>query len=182
MKRRLFVSHVSVGLLLPLFPPSLLGSPLRARSPEPLAADLVWADTVISPIQNGLIGTIQQVAMSHTYSPERTPLPTLLNQVEHDFERLSRLLGKPLAIDVNQLLVDSPSSAFGSYSARFNIDGLTFVWQGLARHGMQAQPTACQLQILGNKGVLQTTAAGYQILDLTGRSGQPIFSATSSAV
>ena len=116
-----------------------------ARSPEPLTPDLVQADDVTSFVQSGLIGTIQQVALSYAYSPERTSLPTLLNQVERDFEQLSRVLGKALAIDVKQLLVDSPSAAFGSYSARFDRHGLTIVWQGLARTGAAGQHNNCYI-------------------------------------
>lgn len=172
MNRRLFAYQVTAGLSVCLLPHSLVASPLMARFHEPPAPDLARTNDVTSFVQGGLIGTIQQVALSYAYSPERTVLPTLLNQVERDFEQLSRVLGKSLVIDVNQLLVDSPSAVFGSYSAQFDLDGLTFVWQGLARTGGADRSTSATLRLCGSRGSVLTTTnyQGYHVVDLRGKT------------
>ena len=172
MNRRRFVHQVTTGLSVGLLTPSLVASPLMARPSDLPVPDLAQAAYVTSFVQGGLIGTIQQVAISYAYSPERTALPTLLNQVKRDFEQLSRVLGKSLTIDAKQLLVDSPSAAFGSYSAQFDLDGLTFVWQGLARTGGADRSTSATLRLCGSRGSVLTTTnyQGYHVMDSRGKT------------
>lgn len=174
MNRRLFVGQVAAGLSVCIFPPSLVASSLSPQSTTLLAPDMLPFDAVERFVQQDLAGTIQRVAFSYAYSPEQTPIPSLLSLVRSDMERVGQLVGKALAVDTNQLLVDSPSAAFGSYSARFEAQELTIVWQVLARIGSTVRAPTKTIQLYGSKGILKTVfdGRGYEFIDWQGRTSR----------
>lgn len=69
------------------------------------------------------------------------------------------------------LLIDSPSAAFGSYSARFDRNDLLVIWQGLARIGRRVDAPTGRLRLFGSEGILQTDTdrLNYQLTDFQGR-------------
>ena len=174
MNRRLFVSKAAAGLSVCFVSPSLMARPQHSPLTTRLAPDLLPADAVGSFVQQGLAGTIQRVTFSYAYSPEQTSLPSLLKLVQSDMVRVSRMVGKELTVDANQLLVDSPSAAFGSYSARFDVRELTIVWQGLARISNTLSTPTRTILVHGSKGILKTVSDGhgYEFIDWQGRTSR----------
>ncbi len=170
MNRRMFASQLSAGLALQLMWASpTAGFSLSVPPPDQSLTDPT--DRAADWVRDGLLGTPQRLTLTHIYSPALTSLPALLTIARPDFDRAGRLIGSALSVDAQRLLADSPSAAFGSYSARFDSAGTTVVWQGLARIGLQASVPTTTLRLFGSEGLLQLTAdgLGYQLIDWQGR-------------
>ncbi len=175
MNRRLFINQASIGFVLPLLPFSVFGQDKATLETHAFAQ-------LATEMRRGAIGSVQQLAISHSYSPKVLTLEALTRIALQDVNACLAIAGLPSLTETQLLQRVSPAPLYGSCAAEVGTDAVKIVWQALARYGMQAQPIACQLRVLGSTGVLQTTADGYRILDLTGRSGQPMSNATSSAV
>ncbi|WP_020602396.1 hypothetical protein [Spirosoma spitsbergense] len=179
MNRRLFINQASAGCLLPFLPFSAFG---QDNTQDKAVLDAHAFAQLATEIRQGVIGSVQQIAISHSYSPEVLTLEALARTAQHDVDACLAIAGLPSLTETQLLQWVSPAPLYGSCAAEVGTDAIKIVWQALARYGIQVQPIACQLRVLGSKGVLQSTTAGYQILDLTGRGRQPIFGAIRSAV
>lgn len=171
MNRRLFIGQTAAGIALQYLPFS--GGAI-AKSNQPIAArgepDRLLGQFATA-LQQGAIGKPEQIAITHCYSPEQTPLSALMALAEQDMGRLGQLLGFSIPVATQTLLADSPSAAFGSYTASLPVRSMTLTWQVMARLGdVPTDPTGT-IRIYGSAGFLQLethTGAGY-MLDLQGR-------------
>ena len=170
MNRRLFAGQLAAGLAVQLISAPLIAESLPISSVNQRSTSILL-DKATELVRNGLIGTPQRLCISHSYSPERTPLHALVTMAQQDIDRAGHLIGLDLKIDVQTLFADSSSATFGSYSARFDRAALTVIWQSLARVGSQANAPVRILRLSGSKGILQTAADGlnYEFVDLRGR-------------
>ena len=167
MNRRLFINQASTALLLPFLPFSgfCLGSPQKKGI---LDADVV--DHLAQQIQHGLLGTIQQIAITHTYSPETLGTDDFDRIAQQDVGACLSLAGLQPLTNSQLLTQASPAPLFGSCAVELGTDSLQLTWQALAQYGIASKPVSCQLRVFGSKGILQTINNGqdYQIQDLTG--------------
>ena len=182
MNRRLFINQASAGCVLPFLPFSAFGQDNTDNTKDKAVLDTHAFAQLATEIRQGVIGSVQQIAISHNYSPEVLTLEALARTAQQDVNACLAIAGLPLLTETQLLQGVAPAPLYGSCAAEVGTDAIKIVWLALARYGMKTQPIACQLRVLGSEGVLQTTTAGYQILDLTGRVRQPIFGATRSAV
>lgn len=151
MNRRLFVRNLTAGLAFPFLPIPLsagaIASPAVASAAffKPLnkAADL---------IQAGGLGTIQRLTISHVYSPEFTSLPALTSLVERDGQLVSYLTEKKLDAELSTIVANSAAAPFGSYSTRFDVAGVSVVWQRLAYVGAVAKASSGSITLAGSQG------------------------------
>jgi hypothetical protein len=179
MNRRLFINQTSIGFALSFLPFSVSG---QENIQEKSVLDAHAFAQLTTEIRQGAIGSVQQIAVSHSYSPEVLTLDALARIALQDVNACLAIARLPALTETQLVQRVSPAPLYGSCAAEVSTVAVKIVWQALARYGMQAQPIVCQLRILGSTGVLQTTATGYQILDLTGRGHQPMPSAISSTV
>ncbi|GAA4395067.1 hypothetical protein GCM10023187_01550 [Nibrella viscosa] len=162
MKRRLFVRKIAAaGVTIPF-----LSLPSFAVSPA-----ISWQQQAADDIRKGFIGTIRQIHLTHTYHPEVTSTSALRQLAQQDIELAGALAGINLSAAGNMRFAETPSAPFGSYAAQFQSGGVRVYWQGLARHGSDPTPPAQTIQLVGSKGILNTTpdGPGYQVQDYTGR-------------
>ncbi len=179
MNRRLFINRVSAGCVLPFLSFSAFG---QDNTQDKAILDTHAFAQLATDIRQGVIGAVQQLTITRVYSPEGLTLEALARTAQHDVNACLAIAGLPPLTETQLLQQVAPAPLYGSCAAEVGTESTRIIWQALARYGMQAQPISCQLRVLGSKGVLQTTTAGYQILDLTGRGRQPIFGAARSAV
>ena len=170
MKRRLFVSQVSVGLLFPFIPSSLVATPLRITENPQKPAPLLRT-SLAELLRNSRVGTPQQLIITRVYSPERTALQALQTVSQQDVDLINEGLGLEPAIDAKQLSTAISSAVFGSYSVKFDCGPIEVVWQCMARLGMEPNDMTGNLLIAGSQGVLQTRLDSLScvVADLHGR-------------
>lgn len=171
MERRLFLGQAVAGLSLQLLPFALTSHSASGKSISlPSEADRK-VQALASTIQQGAIGSLEQLTITHVYSPEQTSMATLGALVQQDLALVSQLTGLHIPVDNQILFADSSSAAFGSYSANFAVNDVAVTWQGLARIGTNSNAPTGTLCLSGSAGVLRmsTSAMDCQLLNFQGR-------------
>ena len=171
MNRRLFVGQIIAGASLLSIPSSLIARSVPIASAKLTGFGL--AQQATDWIQNGSLGSLQHVTLSHVYSPEHTSLATLVTMVQKDIATVNTLLGTDFVIDP-QTLLGGGSAAFGTYSAHVEKAGVKITWHGLARIKSKGKKPAVQIRISGSEGIIQRQPDGtnYQLVDLQGQLAQ----------
>lgn len=166
MKRRLFVSNFLAGLLVCLYPASLLASASQRRQSVESVAHRQLAK-LAQLIDWGRIGIPQQLSVSHSYSAEKTSLSELRAIAQRDFDLMEQLLGRKLGFDAQSIFTHPDSAAFGSFATEFDNEGLTILWQGLARVGTPPAHPIGTLRLSGSKAILhlKLDSLQYELID-----------------
>ncbi|MEZ0487894.1 hypothetical protein [Fibrella aquatica] len=166
MNRRLFARKLAAGVSLLGFPSSLLAH--SVTTPTGLLSRAGSFQNATGWIQNGSLGALQQVSLSHVYSPERTSPATLKALLDQDLATLSELLGLEKPLTCAGLPELSPSE-FGTYWAPLDQGGVRISWQGLARINQPVSSPVSRLSLLGSRGLVQTSPGGkgYTLIELS---------------
>lgn len=122
-------------------------------------------------VRRGLIGSVQQITITHTYDPAATSRAQLHLMAQQDIDLSGFVAQLALFAEKDILPGSLPSEYQGSSSAQFKCGEVDISWQGLARYGGQSREATRTIRLFGTKGVLQTAADGlsYQIVSYAGR-------------
>lgn len=168
MKRRLFIGQLVAGCVLPLLPDPAFAS---SGDIEARQAQHVFLSRIGGLVSSGQVGSPERLTIARVYNPARTNLSSLLTLANRDIELAGRVLGRDLSIAVAPFIDSTSPGSFGSYSARFDREGVQVVWQALARIGRSERASEGTMLVMGNKGVLQLNMdqLSYSLVDLKGR-------------
>lgn len=125
-------------------------------------------------LQQGLIGKIERIVLTHSYCPKTVSPHQLYQFVQQDMDWAKRLTGIEIPVDETVLFGDTRTAQFGSYSASFSASEATVIWQGLAQltNRPQTDTLLSSLVLMGTIGTLHISnhKRSYRFIDLNGRT------------
>lgn len=169
MERRTFITQTLLGVASGVVS-NLWAAEASATRGQP-ASGLSYLSRLL---KGAAIGQLQQVTLVRTYSPAQITLSGLRVLAQQDLRLVDQLIGPDPSVDLRLIFSDQRCAAFGSYSARFNQNGVLVSWQSPAHLGRSDNPTKQRLRLWGSNGLLEADLSRliYRQVDRNGRLRQ----------